>query len=136
MIFDNAGMWASDRATSVEFIHHLILNQSVRIFSRATGPLASEAPSCRTQLSNLFMKNRRLTPPSITSRKFYNFTNDAHRKGETIKPFNARESWHLFIKLLGPDWVEDDRKGLIKVSEQRAAEELLKSLGGVREMIP
>ena len=40
------------------------------------------------------------------------------------------------MKLLGPDWVEDDRKGLIKVSEQRAAEELLKSLGGVREMIP
>jgi hypothetical protein len=82
------------------------------------------------------VKNWKLTPYSITSRKFYNFTNDAHRKGETIKPFTSKESWHLLMKLLGPDWVEDDRKGLIKVSEQRAAEELLKSLGGVREMIP
>ncbi len=123
-------------ATSVELFHHLILHQSVRIFSRAIGPLASEAPSCRTQLSHLFLKNRRLTPASITSRKFYNFTNDAHREGETIKPFTTRESWLLLMKLLGPEWVEDDRKGLIKVSEYRAAEELLRALGGVREMIP
>ena len=40
------------------------------------------------------------------------------------------------MKLLGPDWVDYDRKGLIKVSEARAAENLLQSLGGVREMIP
>jgi hypothetical protein len=40
------------------------------------------------------------------------------------------------MKLLGPEWVEDDRKGLIKVSEYRAAGELLHALGGVREMIP
>jgi hypothetical protein len=136
MIFDNAGMWVSVKVTSVENFHPLIFNQSVRIFSRATGPLASEAPSCKTQLSNSFMKNCKLIPSSITSRKFYNFTNDAHRTGQTIKPFNARESWLLLMKLLGPDWVDNDRKGLIKASEQRAAEELLKSLNGVREMTP
>jgi hypothetical protein len=44
MIFDNAGMWVSDRPVC-NFFHYLILNQSVRIFSRATGPLVSEAPS-------------------------------------------------------------------------------------------
>ena len=40
------------------------------------------------------------------------------------------------MKLLGPDWVDDDRNGSIKVSEVRAAEQLLHSVGGVREMIP
>jgi hypothetical protein len=35
------------------------------------------------------------------------------------------------MKLLGPDWVENDRQGLIKVTEERAAIKLLKSLGGV-----
>jgi hypothetical protein len=75
-----------------------------------------------------------LTPYRITSRKYYNFTNDAARKGETIKPFSPRESWLLLMKLLGPDWGEQDRKGLIKGSEERAATEFLKSLGGVREV--
>lgn len=37
------------------------------------------------------------------------------------------------MKLLGPTWVEEDRKGLIKGSEERAAMELLKSLGGVSQ---
>jgi hypothetical protein len=69
----------------------------------------------------------------ITSRDYYNFTNDAHRKGETIKPFTAKESWSLLMKLLGPKWVEEDRKGLIKGTEERAATELLKNLGGVCE---
>jgi hypothetical protein len=35
------------------------------------------------------------------------------------------------MKLLGSQWVEEDRKGLIKGSEERAATELLKNLGGV-----
>jgi len=69
----------------------------------------------------------------ITSRKYYNFTNDAHRKGDTIKPFTSKESWSLLMKLLGQQWVEDDRKGLIKQSEERAATELLKNLGGVSD---
>jgi hypothetical protein len=37
------------------------------------------------------------------------------------------------MRLLGPEWVEDDRKGLIKGTEERAATELLKYLGGVSE---
>jgi hypothetical protein len=67
----------------------------------------------------------------ITSRKYYNFTNDAHRQGDTIKPFTEKQSWNLLMKLLGPEWVEQDRKGLIKGTEERAAIEMLKSLGGV-----
>jgi hypothetical protein len=72
-----------------------------------------------------------LTVTRITSRKYYNFMNDAQRKGETVKPFNENQSWDLLMKLLGPEWQDLDRKGLIKVSEEAAARELLKSLGGV-----
>jgi hypothetical protein len=57
--------------------------------------------------------------------------NDAARKGDTVKPFNERESWDLLMKLLGEDWVDMDRRGLIKASEEFAAKELLKDLGGV-----
>ncbi len=67
----------------------------------------------------------------ITSRKYYNFTNDAHRKGATIKPFTEKQSWNLLMNLLGPEWVEQDRKGLIKGSEEKAAIDMLKNLGGV-----
>lgn len=57
--------------------------------------------------------------------------NDANRKGDTVKPFNEKQSWELLMKLLGPVWQDLDRKGLIKGTEERAAQELLKSLGGV-----
>lgn len=67
----------------------------------------------------------------ITSRKYHNFTNDAQRRGDTVKPFNDRQAWNLLMKLLGPEWEELDRKGLIKGSEESAAKELLRSLGGV-----
>jgi hypothetical protein len=63
-----------------------------------------------------------------TSRKYYNFTNDAHRNGCTIKPFSDKQSWELLMKLLG---VEKDKEGLIKGTEERAAIELLRYLGGV-----
>jgi len=35
------------------------------------------------------------------------------------------------MKLLGPEWEEQDKKGLIKGREERAAIELLRYLGGV-----
>ena len=57
--------------------------------------------------------------------------NDAQRKGDTVKPFTERQSWDLLMKLLGADWQDLDRKGLIKVSEEQAAKALIKSLGGV-----
>jgi hypothetical protein len=72
-----------------------------------------------------------LTIIRITSRKYYNFMNDAQRKGDTVKPFNENQSWDLLMKLLGPEWQDLDRKGLIKVSEEAAARQLLKMLGGV-----
>jgi hypothetical protein len=67
----------------------------------------------------------------ITSRKYYNFMNDNKRKGDTVRPFNDRQSWDLLVKLLGSEWQDLDRKGLIKVSEDQAAKGLLKSIGGV-----
>jgi hypothetical protein len=35
------------------------------------------------------------------------------------------------MNLLGPEWVEQDRKGLIKGSEEKAATDMLRHLGGV-----
>jgi hypothetical protein len=35
------------------------------------------------------------------------------------------------MKLLGSEWQDLDRKGIIKVSEEQAAKGLLKSIGGV-----
>jgi hypothetical protein len=67
----------------------------------------------------------------ITSRKYYNFIKDNRRKGDTVKPFNERQSWDLLIKLLGSDWQDLDKRGLIKVSEEQAARGLLKDIGGV-----
>jgi len=45
----------------------------------------------------------------ITSRKYYNFTNDAQRKGDTVKPFNDRQSWIFlwnFLVQIGKIWTE------------------------------
>jgi hypothetical protein len=56
---------------------------------------------------------------------------DAQRKGDTIKPFDSRQSWDLFMQLLGPEWIDLDRKGLIKTAEETAAKKFFKSLGGV-----
>jgi hypothetical protein len=35
------------------------------------------------------------------------------------------------MKLLGPDWADKDRNGLLKGIEEKAAKEFLRSLGGV-----
>lgn len=67
----------------------------------------------------------------ITSRKYYNFTNDAQRKGDTIKPFTREQSWLLLMRLLGDDMVKMDREGSIKGTEEKAARALLDGLGGV-----
>ena len=67
----------------------------------------------------------------ITSRKYYNFMNDSGRKGDTVKPFNDKQGWHLLMKLLGDPWQDQDRRGLLKHSEDIAARELLLELGGV-----
>ena len=62
--------------------------------------------------------------------------NDAQRKGDTIKPFDGRQSWDLFMQLLGPDWQDLDRKGLITTAEETAAKKFLDNLGGVSPTFP
>jgi hypothetical protein len=61
--------------------------------------------------------------------------NDNKRKGDTVKPFNEKQSWDLLIKLLGKEWQDLDRKGLIKVSEEQAAKKFLERIGGVSDLI-
>ncbi|KAH7348885.1 P-loop containing nucleoside triphosphate hydrolase protein [Rhexocercosporidium sp. MPI-PUGE-AT-0058] len=67
----------------------------------------------------------------ITSRKYCNFANDAQRHGDTIKPFNERQSWDLFMKLLGPVWQQKDKDGHIKGHEEKAAKLFLQNFGGL-----
>jgi hypothetical protein len=56
---------------------------------------------------------------------------DAVRKGETVKPFTPTQSRELLFQLLGPTWQDLARNGKIKSSEDRAATELLHSVGHV-----
>ena len=56
-----------------------------------------------------------------TSRKYYNFSKDMLRQGDTIKPFDPRQSWDLLLQLLGEDWKKLDREGRIPQTEATAA---------------
>jgi len=67
----------------------------------------------------------------ITSRKYYNFSKDLQRKGETIKPFDPAQSWDLLLQLLGDDWKKMEREGRIPPSEVSAAKSMLERLGGL-----
>ncbi|KAL2064598.1 hypothetical protein VTL71DRAFT_3735 [Oculimacula yallundae] len=67
----------------------------------------------------------------ITSRQYYNFANDAQRHGETVKPFNDKQSWELFMRFLGPSWQEKDKNGHMKGTEEKAARAMLKKFGGL-----
>ncbi|KAK0118550.1 hypothetical protein ONS95_007438 [Cadophora gregata] len=67
----------------------------------------------------------------ITSRRYFNFTNDAQRHADTIKPFNERQSWELFMKFLGPTWQQKDNDGRMNGIEEKAARTLLQRFGGL-----
>lgn len=67
----------------------------------------------------------------ITSRKYHNFAKDMKRKGETIKPFDAKQSWDLLLQLLGEDWQKRDRENRIPQSEITAAKNMLDKLEGL-----
>ena len=66
-----------------------------------------------------------------TSRKYHNFSKDLQRKGETIKPFDPAQSWHLLLQLLGEGWQKMEREGQIPPSEVSAAKNMLERLGGL-----
>jgi hypothetical protein len=53
------------------------------------------------------------------------------RKGETIKPFDQKQSWELLLQLLGKDWKRLDSEGKIPASEVTAAKNLLERLEGL-----
>jgi hypothetical protein len=67
----------------------------------------------------------------ITSRKYYNFCKDTQRRGDTVKPFDPKQSWDLLLQLLGDDWKKLDREGRIPQSEITAAKQMLGRLGGL-----
>jgi len=53
------------------------------------------------------------------------------RKGDTIKPFDSKQSWELLLQLLGEDWQRMDREGKIPQTEMNAAKALLDKLEGL-----
>jgi hypothetical protein len=67
----------------------------------------------------------------ITSRKYHNFSKDMHRRGDTVKPFDSKQSWELLLQLLGEDWKRMDREGKFPQSEVTAAKNLLERLEGL-----
>ncbi len=66
----------------------------------------------------------------LTSRKYYNFQN-IDRRGDTVKPFDSKQSWELLLQLLGPEWQLAVREGEIPQSEISAAKSLLEMLEGL-----
>jgi hypothetical protein len=67
----------------------------------------------------------------LTSRKYHNFPQDMGRKGDTIKPFDTKQSWELLLQFLGEDWKRMDREGKILQSEINSAKALLERLEGL-----
>lgn len=67
----------------------------------------------------------------ITSRKYHNFMKDGERKGDTVKPFDADQSFELLLQFLGDDWRDLQQKQLLKMSEVVAARDFLKRLEGL-----
>lgn len=67
----------------------------------------------------------------ITSRKYYNFTKDMQRKGDTVKPFNEQESFDLLMLLLGERCQRLYEQRMLRQSEIIAAKMLLKRIGGL-----
>jgi len=67
----------------------------------------------------------------ITSRKYINFSRDLQRKGDTIKPFDPKQSWDLLLQLLGDDWKKTERDGRMPASEVTAAKNMLDRLDGL-----
>jgi hypothetical protein len=57
--------------------------------------------------------------------------NDAKRQGVTIRPFNENQSWSLLLKLLGKEWEERERAGLMKGHEEDDGKAFLRDMGGV-----
>jgi hypothetical protein len=67
----------------------------------------------------------------ITSREYYNFMKDDDRKGDVVKPFDAKQSFDVLFQFLGDEMRDLQKKGLLKQSEVNAAKDFLEELGGL-----
>ncbi|KAH7416714.1 hypothetical protein BKA64DRAFT_655866 [Cadophora sp. MPI-SDFR-AT-0126] len=63
----------------------------------------------------------------MTSRKWYNYTNDIDRHGETVKPFDPEPSWELLLGFLGDEW----KQKVESPAEIEAAKAMLGELEGL-----
>jgi len=67
----------------------------------------------------------------ITTGQYYNFMQYGNQKGLTVKPLDAKQSFDLLFQLLGDDWRDLQRRGLLPPSEVKAATEFLGQLQGL-----
>lgn len=67
----------------------------------------------------------------ITSRDYFNFMKDVTRNGQTVRRFDASESWDLLLKLLGKDWSDRFKNGKLKEIDIDAAKSWVGELGGL-----
>ncbi|KAH8752637.1 P-loop containing nucleoside triphosphate hydrolase protein [Hyaloscypha finlandica] len=66
----------------------------------------------------------------LTSRKYQNLQKDLERRGDTVKPFDIKQSWDFLLQLLGPDWQRAHHEGKLPQSEITAAKSMLEYLEG------
>jgi len=53
------------------------------------------------------------------------------REGNTVKPFDPKQSWDLLLRLLGDDWKKREAEGRLPQSEISAARNMLDKLEGL-----
>jgi hypothetical protein len=53
------------------------------------------------------------------------------RAGNTVKPFDPKQSWDLLLQLLGDDWKKLEEEGKLRPSEVTAAKNILTKLEGL-----
>ena len=65
----------------------------------------------------------------ITSRRWYNFNNNALRQGQTIQPFQPAEGWDLFVLLA--NWGDKIKNREVSEDDLVAAKELITEFEGL-----
>lgn len=67
----------------------------------------------------------------ITSRKYHNFSQYTSRNGDTIKPFDATQSWDVLLQLLDNNWGGLYPNKMIPHLETIAGKNMLEKLEGL-----
>ncbi|PVH79053.1 hypothetical protein DL98DRAFT_633450 [Cadophora sp. DSE1049] len=67
----------------------------------------------------------------VTSRDYHPFLKDLCIRGDTLKPFDNKQSWELLLELLGRDWLLKFQGNDIPLGEMTAGKAMLLELEGL-----